>query len=476
MKRKLTVILMAIVMLVAYMPIAVSPVSAWSDGSFKGKECVKDSYAASAIDYVMARYPIHSTWKGSGQCWGYAERVCDILGASTSTKYYTGKKLNKKNVKELLVGVKAGTHVRMGRDNKSFNAWNGHSIVIFKCTEKEVIWADNNRSGENIIDYHRDSFDEFVGLNYDYIHMVKKVTKYNKYYTPQLAAKNGTDGIKVTWTKTPGAKKYAVYRAYSEYGTYKKIGSTKKYNYTDTKAPLGKTCYYKVKAITSSGNRISNVDSGKKKLKPVSALTTTNVASSGKIKLSWKKVKGATSYKIYRLSNKTYKWVKIKTTTHTSFIDNKANKIGYEYDYMVKAYSSKAKTTSSEVITYGTRSIARPTNVSVSLVTKNKTQYPNITWKKVSGASGYEIYRSESKNGYYDYVGSTKKTSFIDKDDYYMNLYDTRYYYKVVSYKTRSYYDYTYTVATSAFTPAKSIKMPKAPEPDPDEDAGYDMY
>lgn len=464
---------MAIVMLVAYMPMAAVTASAWSDGTFTGKDCKSDSYAAASIDYVMAKYPIYSKWKGSGQCWGYAEKVCDIIGASTSTKYYTGKKFNKKNVKELLVGVKAGTHVRLGRDTKSFDGGRGHSIVIFKCTEKEVIWADNNRSGDNIIDYHRDSFDEFLYLNYYYIHMVKKVTKYQKSVAPELAAKGGTGGVTVSWTKSSGAKKYNVYRASSEYGSYKKVGTTTKCSYTDKKAPLGKKCYYKVKAIRPGGNRVSNVDSAKKKLSPVTDLDTTNVPGSGKIKLSWKKVPGATSYKIYRMNNKTYKWKKIKTTSKTNFVDSGASKIGDYYNYMVKAYSSKAKATSEGMCITGSRSIARPKNLSVTLKSVNGSKVPKLTWDKVTGASGYEIYRSDSKNGDYWWVGSTKKTSYTD--DLY-DEYDTRYYYKVTAYKTKKYNGYAYNVATSEMTSAKSIKMPPAPEPDPDEDAGYDMY
>ena len=33
-----------------------------------------------------------SRYNGPGQCWGYAEKVREMLASSSSTKYYTGLK------------------------------------------------------------------------------------------------------------------------------------------------------------------------------------------------------------------------------------------------------------------------------------------------------------------------------------------------------------------------------------------------
>ncbi len=48
---------------------------------------------------------------GSGECWGYAEKVCAMLASSRETKKYTGLKFNKTNFKNKCLGVKAGVRL-----------------------------------------------------------------------------------------------------------------------------------------------------------------------------------------------------------------------------------------------------------------------------------------------------------------------------------------------------------------------------
>ena len=61
--------------------------------------------------------------------------------------------------------------------------------------------------------------------------------------------------------------------------------------------------------------------------------------------------------------------------------------------------------------------------------TKNSAK---LSWTKVSGAKGYELYRATSKNGTYKKVATTSKTSYQDKK---LSSKKT-YYYKVRAYKT----------------------------------------
>ena len=84
MKKKLTALIMTVVMAVAIVPLNVSEVHAYDVG-FTGRDCTTSSVAASTIDYITAKYKLYSTWKGSGQCWGYAEKINSLLGASTYT-------------------------------------------------------------------------------------------------------------------------------------------------------------------------------------------------------------------------------------------------------------------------------------------------------------------------------------------------------------------------------------------------------
>lgn len=60
-----------------------------------------------------------------------------------------------------------------------------------------------------------------------------------------------------------------------------------------------------------------------------------------------------------------------------------------------------------------------------------------VTWNKVSGANGYRVYRSASKDGKYTAIGSTAKNSavtFLDKKA----VTGKTYYYKVRAYRNVS--------------------------------------
>lgn len=104
----------------------------------------------------------------------------------------------------------------------------------------------------------------------------------------KVKAVNVTKGIKITWKKVKGAKKYQVFRG------KKKIKTVSKKTYTDKKAKAGKTYKYYVKAL--KGKKKSK----KSKAAKVVRLTKPTVSSVKNIKsgsaVSWKKVKGAKKY------------------------------------------------------------------------------------------------------------------------------------------------------------------------------------
>ena len=219
--------------------------------------------------------------------------------------------------------------------------------------------------------------------------------------------------VKLSWDKLSGASKYYVYRATSKSGSYEKIGSTTSTSYTDSDAKVGKTCYYKVKAIhsnSSANSAYSEIISGTRDLaQPKVKLS--NTASSGKSKLSWDKISGASKYYVYRATSKSGSYEKIGSTTSTSYTDSDA-KVGKKYYYKVKAvYSDNTSANSaySDIVS-GTRDLARP-DVSVKL----SSGKPKLSWDKVSKASKYYIYRATKENGDYEKIGSTTSTSYTDK-------------------------------------------------------------
>lgn len=88
------------------------------------------------------------------------------------------------------------------------------------------------------------------------------VTSFSATYRPTppktVSVKNVDDNyLKVSWSKSKTATKYAVYRSTSKTGTYKKLTTTKYRYYNDKTVKNKKTYYYKVRALGENGLRSS---------------------------------------------------------------------------------------------------------------------------------------------------------------------------------------------------------------------------
>ncbi len=145
------------------------------------------------------------------------------------------------------------------------------------------------------------------------------------------------------------------------------------------------------------------------------------------IKLSWKKVTGATGYRVYQYNSKTGKYESKKTLTGTSYTVKKL-KAGTTYKFAVKAYTKDGGT------------IWAASSVSFKTCTKPANPAPTATssggkvtikWSKVTGATGYVIYM-QNESGNYNKLGSTKNTSYTKKS---LKKGKT-YYFRVRAYKT----------------------------------------
>ena len=161
---------------------------------------------------------------------------------------------------------------------------------------------------------------------------------------PTLA--NAANGVKVSW-KSNGGTQYEVYRSvYSngKWGRARYVGETKKgvLTYTDTKVKAGQRVKYFV--VGQKGDTVSDRGAGKSGRYLKQPTIKLSKATKG-VKVSWKKVTGATSYKIYRSVYKNGKWtdyVQYKTTKSTSYTDTSI-KVGTRVRYTVYAYNDTYK-------------------------------------------------------------------------------------------------------------------------------------
>ena len=168
--------------------------------------------------------------------------------------------------------------------------------------------------------------------------------------------------------------------------------------------------------------------------------------TNGKPQLKWSAVTGATKYWIYRSTDgKTFKYY--DSTTKTSYTNSGAAS-GKKYYYRVKAVAvvngtnvSSANSNTKSLMT----TLAKPT---VSITTSNGK--PKITWKAVTGADKYYLYRStDGKN--FSYYDSTTKLSYTNA----VAKKNTKYYYKIKAVCASNSY------ANSAQSTSVSIKATK---------------
>ncbi|BBF43890.1 hypothetical protein lbkm_2578 [Lachnospiraceae bacterium KM106-2] len=165
------------------------------------------------------------------------------------------------------------------------------------------------------------------------------------------AKRASATSIKVTWKKVTNANKYYVYRATAKKGKYKKIKTVKGTSFTNVKLTTGKTYYYKIYAVYQSGSTLKkSAASAIVSAKPYLSKPTLKAAKAGRkqVKVTWKKVSGASRYQVFMStkSNKGYKKVKDVKGTSVTIKKLKAKK---KYYFKVKAYKvvSKKKVMSS---------------------------------------------------------------------------------------------------------------------------------
>ena len=147
-------------------------------------------------------------------------------------------------------------------------------------------------------------------------------------------------------------------------------------------------------------------------------------------KITWGAVSGASGYELYRASSKTGSYTKVKETTARSFT-NTGLTTGSTYYYKVRAYryqgTKKVYGSFSSVVNV----IPTPATPSNTKLVKVKSGTAQFTWSKVSGASGYEVYRTTSLKESYRLVKSTTSLHYIN----YGLTKGKTYYYKVRSYR-----------------------------------------
>lgn len=214
--------------------------------------------------------------------------------------------------------------------------------------------------------------------------------------------------------------------------------------------------------ISKSAKNVSPIIANRREVKVSKSYYTpatvnafsTSPLSYNSVSLKWNQVLCATGYKIYRATSKDGEYKQIATigkSTTTKYTD-KGLKLGTTYYYKIAAYyktSSQYNTGKTKAIAQVKVSTAAPTPT-VKQISSGKI---NISWKKVTKATGYQVFRSTSKNGTYKNVMTIKNGSTVSFTNSGLSRNKT-YYYKVRS--------FTKVNGKTIYSPFSAIKYAKA--------------
>ena len=170
---------------------------------------------------------------------------------------------------------------------------------------------------------------------------------------------------------------------------------------------------------------------------PNTVISKVEAISGTSLKISWYKLQGADGYEVWQSTSKTGTYVPVKSTAACSYIKT-GLKPGTRYFYKIRAYAlvdgTKYPSDSFSTVQAGVP-LAKPAITSAVGVSRTQVK---LTWAKVTGATGYQVFRSATAGGTYKLIKTTAALSFTAGG----MLHAKTYYFKVKPYKEISSYFY----------------------------------
>lgn len=246
------------------------------------------------------------------------------------------------------------------------------------------------------------------------------------------ASASSSTKMKLKWNGADGASGYAIYRGMSASGSFQKIATTSGTNYSDLAIRPAVNYYYKIVPISQdSGEEMTHESATIKAKAPAKTfIEKVQAKSPTKIAIRWQASAGSTGYIIYRSTSEHggYSEIdRIEGQAETSYQDTGIVP-GKVYYYKVRPANQGYKGIGSYSEPKRGRTMAKAVITSIASVSSNKIQ---ITWKKVSNAASYDIYRGTAENGTYKKIATVNKGVLKYADQSVKS--GKRYYYKVVA-------------------------------------------
>lgn len=227
-------------------------------------------------------------------------------------------------------------------------------------------------------------------------------------------------GVALSWSEQAVADKYIVSRKNKASGEWKAIGTARSNTYTDNTPEPGDNSYtVSAQKGADTGSASESVTIGAKggKVALVENLRATQGTYKDKIVLNWDKVPNATRYWIVRFSGAG--WQEVAKVSSNTFEDKSdAVKSGAMLAYSVRGVNDAE---------YGDASRAAWGRTDPNLARAGETpdapsglrarlngDKVSLSWKAVSGAAEYYIFRKRHGQGGYELAGMVKGASYAE--------------------------------------------------------------
>ena len=157
---------------------------------------------------------------------------------------------------------------------------------------------------------------------------------------------------------------------------------------------------------------------------------TAAALSSNKIELKWNPVPSAGGYEVYRRSASEASFVQIGTTTGTAYQDTNVS-AAVNYYYKIVPLGQRNEGQAEAML-----KVKAPAKASIEKVKVKSPTKLEVSWKPAAGSNGYQVLRSETRNGGYTEVDRVSGKTACSYTDVTVTPGKT-YYYKVRSMDSR---------------------------------------
>lgn len=275
----------------------------------------------------------------------------------------------------------------------------------------------------------------------------------------KASAESASGPVKLSWSEAADdVTGYRVYRYDADQDKYVYLKSTTSRKYTDEDVTSGKTYLYKVRCYWTIGgtNYYGNYSSVISVTTPPAkvAEVDTETRSSTYLTLNWKKVSGASGYRIYKYNTSSKSYEKVTTISKGSTVSYKITGLtaATEYQFKVRAYKKTDTGTLWGSSSSAYKDCTKPAQTK-NLKAATKSSAVTLTWSKVARADGYRIYRYNSKTKKYEKIATVKgNKTFSYKNTKLMKS-------STMKYKVRAYKTYNGTNYYGAYSEVVSIKV-----------------